>query len=148
MFADGNGFPSFYPVIAASIMAGVPLYAMLRGRSIGPPAPRSIGRHALWFATFFAGSLLGFRIVSAVWTLLVYSIVIGVFTAPRVRRLAQRVLYGRAWVEAYPETAAAEAKLTFIPLFSVAIASFLVAMLARAFEIVASVTGQGGGSAP
>ncbi|MBK6768455.1 MAG: hypothetical protein IPG72_05380 [Ardenticatenales bacterium] len=143
-----TGFAAYYPVIAASMMAAVPLYAVLRGRAIGPPAPRSLGRHAVWFAAFFAAALLGFRFASAVWTLLVYSIVIGMLTAPRVRQVAQRVLYGRAWVEAHPETAAAEAKLTFIPLFSVAIASFLFAMLARAFEIVASVTGPGGGSGP
>lgn len=135
-------------IIAASLMAAVPLYAMLRGRSIGPPAPRSIGRHALMFATFFAAALLGFRFGAAVWTLLVYSVVIGTLAAPRGRRFAQRLLYGRKWVEAYPETAVKEATLTFIPLFSVAIASFLFAMLVRAFQIALMATGMGNDAGP
>jgi len=132
-------------IFAASLMAAVPLYAMLRGRSIGPPAPMSFGRHALWFASFFAAALLGFRFGSAVWTLLIYSIVIGLLSAPRGRKVAQTLLYGRSWVAAYPETAVQEATLTFIPLFSAAIASFLFGMLVRAFEIAWTVTEPGGG---
>lgn len=123
------------PVVAATVMAAVPLAAVLYVRRFGPPAPRSLGRHALLYAGFYAAALLGFDRAGAVVTLLAYCAAIGFLSSPRGMALAARAVAGRAWLAAHPDAPRADARRVFIPLFSIAVVAFAAAMFARVLEI-------------
>lgn len=128
-------FAAVAPIAAATAMAAVPLYAVLRGRVAGAPLPLSMGRHALFFAGVFAASLLGFRFLTALWTLLAYSLALFVFAFPLGRRRVVRLVAGRAWARANDGAIGPLAKRQFIPLVAIAVAFFLAGLISRLWAI-------------